>query len=442
MTRRSTLSPRPSSTCRSAPATATRTASLVVAPDRCATARRSSYLECTTRMRRFGPVGCMSEHLAIRGGWSPPPAPMEERRSRHEPATPTTALAFLTSASSSSATTAGGASGKADAMAPDPGSTRLARTLSPPIPSARTWCRTTRRALRSSCRPPTRITDHSGASLRSGDRTDASAVSISARSSPGARQVTSRTWSRRSNPASSTQIGPPQPNGTDTSTWRNRGTAPMRWPTRSRTRARDRRPSSWSRTPNCWGTSPVSMAKKARSVALARWMLGRVPTAGAAGPPVTLMPPDNTLARCPGRVQGPRSVAVEKPVPRTSARCSARVTTLGPSPSATEACGPFAPASRGGVLAVRRRGSVCRMSWQHAPESHPAPAKTATPCQTAPDPRRPSEQCRRTTSGRWSHERHVEAGGREGSPRGAEPQSAPRTGGRLLPRSPRPCVST
>ena len=308
MTKESMCSPRPASTLPSAPDTATRTASLVVAPNRCAAARRSSYLVRTTMIRRFAPVGRMSEQPAIRGGWSPPPAPMDARRSRHEPTTPRTAFAFLTSASWSRLATGGGGCGKAAPGTSDPGSTRLARTLSPPIPSARAWCRTTTRALRSSCSPFSSTTDHIGAPRLSGLSTVASAVSISSRSPPGARQRTSRTWRRRSNPASSTHRGPPQPKGAVTRRCRNRTTVPIRSATSSRTRDNDRCPSSSSTTPNCSGTSPRSIAKKARSVALARSMRRRVTltASGDLGRTVTPIRPDNALVRRPGRVQGPR----------------------------------------------------------------------------------------------------------------------------------------
>ena len=153
-----------------------------------------------------------------------------------------------------------------------PGSTRFASTSSPPTPSARTWCRTSTRAYPPSARPLTRTADHSGAVRGNGSRTTARAVSRSACSSPDDRQATSRTWRPMSNDASSTQTGPPQPKGVRTSRWRSRGTARIRSPSSARARARSRPDPAPSRstTPSCSGTVPASIARKARSVALAR----------------------------------------------------------------------------------------------------------------------------------------------------------------------------
>jgi hypothetical protein len=63
----------------SAPATATRIASLVVAPCPCAAARSVARSARTTVSRRRGPVRWFSEQGAARGGRSPPPAPIDVR---------------------------------------------------------------------------------------------------------------------------------------------------------------------------------------------------------------------------------------------------------------------------------------------------------------------------------------------------------------------------
>ena len=182
----------------------------------------------------------------------------------------------------------------------------------PPTPSASTWWRTTTRATRSPGSAPTRVTDHSGASRLSGLITSRSAVSMRACSSPGAPQSSSRTCCRMSNRSSSTQTGPPQPNGTDTSRCRSRGTARIRSATRLRTRGSDRLPSSSSTTPNCSGTGPLSIARKARSEALAR-SIGAARTGAGAGARrwlVTRMPPANAWSGEAGRVQGHRRRAI------------------------------------------------------------------------------------------------------------------------------------
>ena len=287
---------------------------MVVAPCRCAAARTSSYGVRTTATRRRGPVGCTSEQSAIRGGRHPPPAPMEALSSRQEPRTPATALAFATRASVSRLAGEGRGRGAQSGWLTGPGSTRSARMVRPPTPSASTWWSTTTRAARPPGSAPTRLTDHSGASRRSGLVTNCSAVSMSACSSPGAPQSTSRTCCLMSNAPSSTQTGPPQPNGTDASRCRSRGTACIRSATRLRTRGSDRGPSSSRTTPNCSGTCPLSIARKARSEALAR-SIGAARTgagAGACGWLVTPMPPANASCGEPGRVQGHRR-AVGRP---------------------------------------------------------------------------------------------------------------------------------
>ena len=65
-----------------------------------------------------------------------------------------------------------------------PGSTRTARTFSPPRPSARTWCTRRPPQLRQSARSVIRMTDHNGARLGSGSMITEERYRVSARSSP------------------------------------------------------------------------------------------------------------------------------------------------------------------------------------------------------------------------------------------------------------------
>lgn len=217
----------------------------------------------------------------MRGGCRPPLADIELRRRRQDRGAPPNARHLREKESRTSALLLGRGCGKGVMDARPPGSTKLARTASPPIPSARTWCSTSTSADLPSARPVTKAADHNGPVRGSGVRTTSRAVSRSACSSPGCRHLTPRTCRRTSNRSSSTQIGPPQPGATRTSRWRIRGMAWIRSASSCCTRPRSSRSaparslaSSMRTTPNCSGTFPLSIARNARSAGLARSTAG------------------------------------------------------------------------------------------------------------------------------------------------------------------------
>ena len=271
-----TVSPRPSRTWCRAPATATRTALLVVAPCRCAAVCTAARSARTTASCRRGPVGWFSELGAARGGRRPPPAPMDSRSRCQDCAGWRSARSLAASASRASIAGAGAGRGNDASGVPVAPSISWVSTASPPTPSASAWCSTITRARVFPAGPVTSTADHNGALRGSGLVITDRAVSSSAGSSPGSRQATARTWRRISKPRASIQIGPPQPGGTLTSRWRSRGTAGMRSARSWRARSRSSPPPSSSirMTPNCSGTSPQSIARNARSDGLARSITG------------------------------------------------------------------------------------------------------------------------------------------------------------------------
>ncbi len=268
----STVSPRVRSTCPRAAATATRMASLVVAPQRWAAARSAVPSTWTTVIRRRGPVRCTSEQGVARGGRHPPPAVIAARSSRQDSRAEPSARTRRRQASRASCPAVGGSRGNPASTACSPLSRRADRMVRPPSPSASTWWTTSTKAAEPSDRPVTSENVHSGSSLDNGVVSTDMAVSRSACSSPGGRHATSRTCRHTSNWAWSTHTGPPQPSGVRCRRWRSLGTAGTRAATSARTRSRPRSLAgpSRSRTPNCSGTGPASMARKARSVLLAR----------------------------------------------------------------------------------------------------------------------------------------------------------------------------
>jgi hypothetical protein len=176
----------------SAPATATKRASLTVAPCRCAAARTAARSARTTVSRRRGPAAWFSEQPAARAGRRPPPTPMEARSScqdRHCAAAPATCSGARRGPGWPQWARARGRNRRAVEPAGRAGSPE------PSPPSAR---------------PVSGAAHRSGAVRGSGAAITARAVSSSAGSSPGSRQATARTWRRISKWGSSTQIGPPQ----------------------------------------------------------------------------------------------------------------------------------------------------------------------------------------------------------------------------------------
>jgi hypothetical protein len=211
-----------------------------------------------------------------RGGRKPPPASIEARSSCHPRLVRWRACNLARSASRTSAAAVGAGWGKKALSARGRVSMRLARTARPPTPSASTWCSTTTSAALPSASPVTSTAAHNGAVRVSGAAITEKARSSSARSSPGAGHVTVRTWRETSNPGSSIQMGPPQPNGGRTSLLRSRGTAGIRSAISRRTRAKSSS-SARSRikiTPNCCAAFRLSIARNARSVGLARSTTG------------------------------------------------------------------------------------------------------------------------------------------------------------------------
>ena len=143
---------------------------------------------------RCGPVGWLSVHGVGRPTWSPPssatPCRTSRRRARQRPmARSRSEVASVKSCRRFGAGDGNGTLGDVGAA-----STNLAKTASPPIPSARTWCMTRTSALRPSCRPLTTVMDHSGRSRGSGRVAAAAAISRRAARSPAAGQRRSSTW--------------------------------------------------------------------------------------------------------------------------------------------------------------------------------------------------------------------------------------------------------